>query len=476
MKRNSSRTNPKRSLGGFTLVELIVVIAILAILSAVGAVAYTGYIEYAKKGQDRATVGEIMHALELANYNDPSLFEEGKPKTIYLTTDNGLISFDLEEALKDTFGDDLSSVKLTGNWDSDSAVDCSELSGILKNQALTDLLGKSDSQISQYLKADGTASFAGQMSDYWKEVENKVALAAQAGNKNAIQDIIDYSSENANSIVSKWNSKDYWTDEKGGYIDVARNLAFTSYVEQKYGDKYKDELDSLNSSTLTINTYDFSEELKEIRDEYISGEGSQAEIDARAFLGLMEAAGTLKNADGTFPTDEEIMPRLRSVVSATSAILDKSVDATTLSGKLPTTGKCVAITATKRNGIITFNDLGDLNPRKDSAGSGETGETCSESHTPTITVNPTTTEINVVICSKDEAYKSCTISEIDSADKHVVLTPFADNGDEFVDVSGTTITAKKAGNTTLTLKMTLQDPNWSEEDQYISVTVNVTVH
>ena len=471
MKQNSSQQ--KRKTKGFTLVELIVVIAILAILSAVGAVAYTGYIEYAKKGQDRATVGEIMHALELANYNDPSLFEEGKPKTIYLTTDNGLISFDLEESLKDTFGDDLSSVKLTGNWD--SAVDCSELSGILKNQALTDLLEKSDSQISQYLQADGTASFAGQMSDYWKEVEDKVALAAQAGNKNAIQDIIDYSSSNAADIVSKWNSSEYWTDKKGGYIDVARNLAFTSYVEQKYGDKYKNELDSLNSGMLTINTYDFSEELKKIRDEYISGEGSQAEIDARAFLGLMEAGGTLKNADGTFPTDEEIMPRLRSVVSATSAILDKSVDATTLSGKLPTTGKCVAITATKRNGIITFNDLGDLNPRKDSAGSGETGETCSESHTPTITVDPTTKEINVVICSKDEAYRSCTISKNDSADKIVVLTPFADNGDEFVDVSGTTITAKKAGNTTLTLNMTLQDHNsWDEEN--INVTVNVTVH
>ena len=59
---------------GFTLVELVVTIAVLAILAGVGAVAYTGYIEYANKGKDRATVGEIINAIQLADYADPTLY------------------------------------------------------------------------------------------------------------------------------------------------------------------------------------------------------------------------------------------------------------------------------------------------------------------------------------------------------------------------------------------------------------------
>ena len=112
MKQNSSQQ--KRKTKGFTLVELIVVIAILAILSAVGAVAYTGYIEHTKKGLDKQTVGEIIHAIELANYDDPSLFENGGVVYISGPDGNGTTGGDTatNAALSNALGD-LTTVKLT---------------------------------------------------------------------------------------------------------------------------------------------------------------------------------------------------------------------------------------------------------------------------------------------------------------------------------------------------------------------------
>ena len=99
---------------GFTLVELIVVIAILAILAAVAYPVYNGYIDYTHKGVDRQTAGEVIHAIELANYDDPSLFENGGVVYISGPDGNGTTGGDTatNAALSNAVGD-LTTVKLT---------------------------------------------------------------------------------------------------------------------------------------------------------------------------------------------------------------------------------------------------------------------------------------------------------------------------------------------------------------------------
>ena len=170
MKQNSSTEKSKNR--GFTLVELIVVIAILAILSAVGAVAYTGYIEYTKKGLDKQTIGDVIRALELADYADPTLFDNGQ-SYVLVSTDGGIKvvssnSGALTKALQDAFGSDLSTVKLTySDWP--YLIDGEAAGNIISNAKA--LLEDTNSSVSKYYDQDGTASYAEDMTEYWDLVE-----------------------------------------------------------------------------------------------------------------------------------------------------------------------------------------------------------------------------------------------------------------------------------------------------------------
>lgn len=56
----------KKSNAGFTLVELLVVIAILGVLSAILVPQYLHYVDQSRQGADRATLGEVLHAIEVA--------------------------------------------------------------------------------------------------------------------------------------------------------------------------------------------------------------------------------------------------------------------------------------------------------------------------------------------------------------------------------------------------------------------------
>lgn len=76
---------------GFTLVELIVVIAIMGILAGVGTVGYGAYVKSAAKSADRATVSNVIRALETANNSGFESFDVENQYSVGLTIPVGYI-------------------------------------------------------------------------------------------------------------------------------------------------------------------------------------------------------------------------------------------------------------------------------------------------------------------------------------------------------------------------------------------------
>ena len=402
MKQNSSQQ--KRKTKGFTLVELIVVIAILAILSAVGAVAYTGYIEHTKKGLDKQTVGEIIHAIELANYDDPSLFEKGA--TVYIT-ENGVTSgnANINAALERALGD-LSSIKLAYKWDLPT------MSGLTN-------LGADGSEIDQYLdmvETDGkTASFVDDIDDLWDSVGASLEFMRNKGgiDRNFMQDTLSYVNEQKTTILEKWTSGAGF-ESTGGAANsastaLARNYAFAAYAKrQNLTPKMQEELDAFMNVDIAAggNAYGIfgseqftntrgtitrpdtlaSSDWSDIVNSYFA-EGGQAEADAQAYLAMMEAADAVGNTLGEDKSDDAFLDAMsKHLGTVKGALKDRSV----LTKAISITGDFATITVNQNtDGTVTCsvnpNDEG-LDPRDGNTVNGSGSTTCDKTHTETLSV------------------------------------------------------------------------------------------
>ena len=420
MKRNSSRTNPKRSLGGFTLVELIVVIAILAILAGVGAVAYTGYIEYAKKGQDRATVGEIINAIELADYADPTLFGDTNSAVIVLTEDgwsvlpSGSMDKDkLTSAIQDALGEPSGMTLKYDKWNGKPG----NVTNVLNN------VGKAQAYIKEMEDAGQYSAYADDMTEYWEAFTNLINnmnngtlnLGSYVTGWNAddydgaITEYIvsGYSSigkdsTDATNIINAWKESGRIIDGtiepfKGLDLTLARNYAFVSYARRQtevpvtaaMQQTLTDYMNKLQSNSPDLASFDTSDtfngsEWTTIKSNYFS---KQAEADAKTYLSLMDAAnavydtlddkkvtGTNKNGGSTVLKDEVLL-------GAISEYVDAGVVGNILSGRMTVDSiqqmynnigdknSVITVTATKVNGVWTPRNTWvnpkEANPRED---------------------------------------------------------------------------------------------------------------
>ena len=503
MKRNSSK--PKRRYGdaGFTLVELVVVIAVLAILAGVGAVAYNGYIEYAKKGVDKKTVGEVMHAIELANYDDTSLFEN--PVTVFISGPEGdgttSCNTDIDNALSNALGD-LTTVKLSEKSVGDPA-------GIL-----TQLV--SNSRYNDYIEAakNGTkATFADDVFGLWDSVVE--AKENFGGTRTDYLDLAikyakNYGTEGKSPAIDNWKNGAAIDDlgaEQGQAVALARNYCFAVYAAQKeltpamqkqlqdfidggyglYGAAglhtkfFGDIFDKDEDGNSTKSAWD------QIVTDY---EGEQADIDVKAYLALMAAAETI-DSTGTMQ-DDELMGEMNKVLGSLDAVMRDSENAE----KIKTIGKCATITVIKNpDGTLTMTPCpDDLNPRDENNSGGsnsgkEESEGCSKNHTANVEVvlggspqngtlqlknNGSLTD-TIELCLIDNNCPSCTLSY---SSAHFETGSISISGtSDVIKVEGNTITALKSGTATVTITVTVK----SALSSYVKVTnnpitVTVNVH
>lgn len=382
MKRNSSK--PKRCYGdaGFTLVELVVVIAVLAILAGVGAVAYNGYIEYANKGVDRQTVGEVIRAIEMAGYSEtvpegtgfvPVILSNGEKGPVIATSDSTIKGI-IEDSLKDAYGD-LSSIKLAyDGWDSLPSAETFEKIKNGKNvQAYWSEIKDGEGNIKD------VTSYSGHVDEIWDIVSNMVE-ALDKGNL-AVDGVeyeggkrTDYLTEmvaqtqasgNLDSIIDAWKNGNEFTSVTGmgAYLGakLARNYAFYQFVQEKYSDKIAEsetmkkalENVKINGKDYTLALSDNADWTNILSDYKTSG---RAAIDAQAYLSLMEAVGSVK-AEGVTLEDSDYLKEATKLIGGVEPALagDSSMldILSTASGLLADAGSSkITIYVTIENGMM----------------------------------------------------------------------------------------------------------------------------
>ena len=383
MKQNSSQQ--KRKTKGFTLVELIVVIAILAILAGVGAVAYTGYIEHTKKGLDRQTVGEIIHALQLADYSDPTLFGDN-PHGSALIHQSGVTSSDdkVGKALADA---GISTASLNyADWP--GGMDVGQFKAVVL-QSIADNLSFVDGSTVRI----GYADIA---DECWAAVKAATdQMTTLAGGDINMSGDPEKLMPGLVLLAAKNSTSTDWT----GTIDhtqnltqnlptiAARNYAFAAYLESNYGDyEGKDEdLANLRSiqkalidSTELVdsNLSGASETYKQAVQAYLSetvytdstgAVHSQAWVDAQGYNTFMKAVdqqyGSLLQSTGRkdssgkdileFTGDPQTFwDEAGSFISgAAQAVNMDQTSREAYINSLPTSGKGILVSITGRNPV-----------------------------------------------------------------------------------------------------------------------------
>ncbi len=483
MKQNSSTEKSKNR--GFTLVELIVVIAILAILSAVGAVAYTGYIEHTKKGLDKQTVGEIMRAIELADYSDPTLFGENGGAMIALTNKGvqaagGLEGSDIEGALKDAFGD-LTSTKLSyDKWSGTPDM------GVFSE------LGKTGSKINSYLettKGGGAASFANEIDQIWEAVGKYKAMYAN-GLGRVVQDTETYQ----DTIEEYWSGSGVTTgtglfQEAAGIdttvaqaAEIARTYAFISYAEKQTGltedmkkqlaDEKAKIIDPRNGMPgayfAIFNNSDWNSIISSYKND------GQAKIDAEAYLGLLEAAKAVKTTD---MDDDALLNKMSDYVGMVGNVLTRATDLSAIQALAGEIGNnpAVVVNVTKSAGKLAISvSPKDADPRNGSEeGGGSSFNPADYTATLTFDSSGKTYVGPIVLSMSDPSYQKCTIVDPDAGEYVLVssVTP-SNSGVVTAGSNGSSweVSAVGAGETDITITW-----DYDGEDQ-TSCTVHVIVY
>ncbi len=518
MKRNSSR--PKRRYGdaGFTLVELVVVIAVLAILAGVGAVAYNGYIEYAKKGQDRATVGEIMHALELANYSDPGAITSTK---VFFTADNGICasSETVKKALEDAFGEGtLENTKpSSSDWiDQAYTIDLSDIKSLLNGKDLSTL-----SSLNAYKAATAngsSASFAQDVDELWGKVEELVALInmdpgfQSAFGTDNLKNAVNYHNNIKDDVIKKWTLQDDTNNafpspmEDGHYAsaNIARNYSFAcyalkhpsltpdmkktieTYTSKLYNPDASGELGSIILESY-INDGRFSgSEWTAIKNDYVAS--GQANLDALAYMGILDVAQQTMSGD---PTDSEFANQFKGYTNSLSAVLADSSLLDTLSGEIAPiniSGNGICINVTKMaDGSLHFDcDPPSANPQGgEDSGSAEEkpgSSACGEDHSQfssTVTLTFSSSDNTnyaaaqtITLCSKVTEYSSCTVTSPQYTFSNSNFTIEEITGPVTFDLTNGKLEATGSGSATVKLKLT-ESGLLGIFTKYISFTVNV---
>lgn len=475
MKGNSSKTKHRSKQGGFTLVELIVVIAVLAILAGVGAVAYNGYITYAQKGKDRALVGEIMNAVELADYADPTLFGENGGAMIVLTEKGikaagGTDSEKLKSALEDAFGSLETATLSYGKWESNTNI------GIFNS--LNTASGSALANYQEMVKTGVYASFTEDMDDYWESLgtlvndinsgnTTGVSIDLGAYQNKLIDTVVNaYSTENiGETTVNQWKEKSGFTNfnHLGGLdLAMARNYSFVSYAKKHVSGDMLTTLNSYNPQTtedfFNNSAFKDSEDWNKIITDYFN---DSAEADAKAYLALMDAAATYKSSTSSGATlnDRDFIYGLSGYVGMVRNVLNGATQISDIQELAEDVeGNSVVINAKKVNGRWSWGDKDCVSPRDANPRDG--GEEELVMYTPKITLdnelNLSSTTVELSVSSSG----TCTLTHQNGTTSFSSLkitgTP-VNTGVATFDASTGIITAVGPGTTTLTLSRTHRD-------------------
>lgn len=507
--------------GGFTLIELIVVIAILGILAGVGTVAYTGYVQYAHKGVDKQTVGDLIYATQLADYANPSLFGNDGTAMIAITSNNGTQAAGtyeteaLKKALTDAVGD-LAAIGLTyDKWA--GAVDANTLKS-MKDSLANEKIGftNADGTI-LYTDSEGnaaTTSYAASADQLWDMVADVAAQWSNGKDKNANQYMALAAQYTVNSGIA---SADYmgglWSQQSIGAAGItgeseyavnaavlatqtARNYAFAEYLKASGANidaavlsqlqtTAGDQVTSFMADTPITGTeqvyVDNWEALHKAAEEYLTNDVytdgtnwySQAYLDGLIYYALMYNINDVTQ-NGTYDTgSSDYLSNIGGYVSVAGTVFSGKMeweDIANLADDLAanTAGSSVVITVSKSNGALSFKvSPEEADPRdEDMRASGES-TSCVKDHIEQLTIDSAgrggaaVSTNSIVICSTDSSHGVCEIKN--NAAATITITA----GGEHIQLSqdGKKIVAVSSGEATLQVKRGSS-----------TLTVTVTVH
>lgn len=275
---------------------------------------------------------------------------------------------------------------------------------------------------------------------------------------------------------------------------MARNYAFAEYVRNQTDvstatiaaiqNYFPDDIISLlynnsNPSNITglndnIRT-DFSA-LKSAVDGYLdpcfsdgTSNVSQAYLDGMIYYALMYNINDVSGEDGIYdPSDSGYLDDISGYVSVAGTAFSGAVDWDSMVALADSLGNgsyncTVVITATKENGHLTFKvSPADADPRDGEESSGSVN--CTESHSETLTVqrrgstdtalvqffvDGTSANSTLILCSIDSNYSQIAITY--GANAQVGDFTFTPTDSSIISVDGNTVTALRAGTTTLTV-------------------------
>ena len=383
---------------GFTLVELIVVIAILAILAAVAYPVYNGYIDYTHKGVDRQTVGEVMHAIELADYADPNLFGDNGTAMVIISEDgakaygvNGIT-----KAIEDATP--LDSVKLNyDGWGLPSE----------SLRSLLDLITTNLPTLGQDGSYVGYADVANECWDAVKIVADGLAGGDEKLSVQAVLTLAGMTSGTEPGQLPAWESFESfdYNSMSGDLVAairasrLARNFAFAAYLEKNYGSdpevqdvvKVLTSLTEENGANPLASEYDFltkdlakhgiEEYNNNHADNKIKWNGyddavtaylnSQAKIDGDAYYTFMKGVHDQYSIDldedGNYTGNpKEFWDEAAGYINWAAGIGSGQIDVNSMKTALTdATGSNVVIVAKKRDGNLSFDvSPKDASPRK----------------------------------------------------------------------------------------------------------------